>query len=288
MLQHDIRVIVRGAYDLQELRIQMGNRIVANFKAKLGQAPSESESELDEDAKQILKDIRSSYKKITDGVKNFPKHKNFVGDEIISSFTELCLVGQYIDLETDEYRHFKRMEHVLEDVPIYAEYLKHIRGIGPAMAGVIVSEIDISKARYPSSLWKYCGIDTAEDGKGRSRRSEHLVKVKYRNKDGVESERNSITFNPFLKTKLIGVLANSFIKLANPIYAPIYRDYKHRLENHPAHADKTKAHRNNMAKRYMIKIFLTHLYNKWRILEGLEVAPPYHEAKLGIIHSKSA
>jgi len=287
MLQHDIRVIVRGAYDLQELRIQMGNRIVSNFKAKLGQAPSESESELDEDAKQIMKDIRSSYKKITDGVKNFPKHKNFIGDEIISSFTELCLVGQYIDLETDEYRHFKRMEHVLEDVPIYAEYLKHIRGIGPAMAGVIVSEIDISKARYPSSLWKYCGIDTAEDGKGRSRRPEHLVKVKYRNKDGVESERNSITFNPFLKTKLIGVLANSFIKLANPIYAQIYRNYKHRLENHPAHADKTKAHRNNMAKRYLIKMFLVDLYKAWRALEGLPVNPPYHEAKLCIVHSKA-
>lgn len=287
MLQHDIRVIVRGAYDLQELRIQMGNRIVANFKAKLGQAPSESEDYLDEDAKRILKDLRSSYKKITDGVKNFPKHKNFVGDEIISSFTELCLVGQYVDLEIDEARHFKHMEQVLEDVPIYAEYLKHIRGIGPAMAGVIVSEIDISKARYPSSLHKYCGLDVSEDGKGRSRRAEHLVKVKYTNKDGVESERNSITFNPFLKTKLIGVLANSFIKLANPIYAPIYRNYKHRLENNPAHSDKTKAHRNNMAKRYLIKMFLIDLYKAWRALEGLPVNPPYHEGKLGIIHSKS-
>lgn len=26
--QHDLRVMVRGAYDLQKLRIQMGNRIV--------------------------------------------------------------------------------------------------------------------------------------------------------------------------------------------------------------------------------------------------------------------
>jgi len=287
MLQHDIRVIVRGAYDIQALRIQMGNRIVANFKAKLGQAPSESEDELDDDAKQILSDLRSSYKKITDGVKRFPKHNSFVGDEIISSFTELCLVGQYVDLEDDEIRHFKRIDQALEDVPIYTEYLKHVRGIGPAMAGVIVSEIDISKARYPSSLWKLCGLDTAADGKGRSRRAEHLVKVKYKNKDGVECERNSITFNPFLKTKLIGVLANSFIKLSNPIYAPIYRDYKHRLENHPAHAEKTKAHRNNMAKRYMIKFFLLNLYKAWREIEGLELSTPYHEGKLGIVHSKA-
>ena len=35
-----IRMMVRGTYDLQKLRIQMGNRIVGNFKSKLGQQPS--------------------------------------------------------------------------------------------------------------------------------------------------------------------------------------------------------------------------------------------------------
>ena len=53
--QHDIRVMVRGAYDLQKLRIQIGNRIVGNFKAKLGQAPGESEDEsLDAEGKKIM------------------------------------------------------------------------------------------------------------------------------------------------------------------------------------------------------------------------------------------
>ena len=53
--QHDLRVMVRGAYDLQKLRIQMGNRIVGNFKAKLGQAPGESEDDaLDAEGKKIL------------------------------------------------------------------------------------------------------------------------------------------------------------------------------------------------------------------------------------------
>jgi hypothetical protein len=266
----------------------MGNRIVTNFKTKLGQSPGESEEELDEDAKEVLKELRVSYKKITDGVKVYPKQKDFKGDEVISSYTELCLVGQYMDLEADEIRHFKRLEQVLEDFPIYTEFLKGVRGIGPAMAGVIVSEIDISKAHYPSSLWKYCGLDVTEDGKGRSRKAEHLVKVKYINRDGEEAERNSITFNPFLKTKLVGVLAASFIKLSNPIYAPIYRGYKNRLENHPAHQEKTKLHRNNMAKRYLIKMFLVDLYKAWRTLEGLPVNSPYHEGKLGIVHREAA
>jgi hypothetical protein len=135
-----------------------------------------------------------------------------------------------------------------------------------------------------SSLWKYAGLDVAENGQGRSRKAEHLVKVSYVNRDGEEAERNSITFNPFLKTKLIGVLAPSFIKLSNPIYAPIYRGYKHRLESNPAHQEKSKGHRDNMAKRYMIKIFLIDLYKAWRTIEGLPVTPPYHEGKLGIFH----
>jgi len=36
MNRQALRVIVSGAYDLQKLRIQMGNRIVINFKSRLG------------------------------------------------------------------------------------------------------------------------------------------------------------------------------------------------------------------------------------------------------------
>ena len=31
-----IRAMVRGMYDIQKLRIQCGNRVTGNFKAKLG------------------------------------------------------------------------------------------------------------------------------------------------------------------------------------------------------------------------------------------------------------
>ena len=45
-----VRTVVRGTYDIQNLRIQTGNRIVANFKARLGQAPSEKEETMDKEA----------------------------------------------------------------------------------------------------------------------------------------------------------------------------------------------------------------------------------------------
>ena len=282
-----LKAMVHSTYDVQQLRIQMGNRIVANFKAKLGQTPNMPEEELDAEGKKILKDIRDRYKKITDGVKVFPSHKKFVGDEIISSYTELCLLGQYLDLETHEQQHFRRLEAILDDFPIWEQWLKGVRGCGPAMAGVIISEIDITKARYASSLWKLAGLDVASDGRGRSRREEHLVKVSYTNTKGEAAERNSITFNPFLKTKLLGVLGVSFLRSGSE-YAQSYYDYKHRLESREDWQARTKLHRHRAAIRYMIKRFLADLYVQWRTLEGLPVAAEYHEAILHHVHRSHA
>jgi hypothetical protein len=293
--RQNLKTAVRGAYDIQKLRIQMGNRIVGNFKAKLGQQPGRPEDELDEDGKQILASLRAAFKKITDGVKTFPKQSTFTGDEVISDYTELCLIAQYIDLERYEDQHFRRLGSILNEYPIYTQWLEQVKGIGPAMAGVIISEIDISKARYPSSLWKYAGLDVAGDGGGRSRKAEHLVRREFVNKAGEVKQRDSITFNPFLKTKLVGVLASSFLRVKDSPYADVYRDYKHRLESHVKYQDGQldeegkavkglKGHRHNMAMRYMVKRFLVDLYKAWRTIEGLPVSPEYHEAKLGHVH----
>jgi len=286
----NIKVMVRGAYDIQKLRIQMGNRIVANWKAKLGQAPGATEGTLDAVEKSLLDNLRESYKKLADGVATLPRQSTFKGDELISTYTELVLIDQYIGLEKQEATQFSRLGTVLKDFPIYNEFLVNVYGVGPAMAGVILSEINIHAAQYPSSLWMYAGLDVAGDGRGRSRRKEHLVESTYIDADGVEQKKNGISFNPFLKTKLVGVLGSSFIKQSATKcqYRKIYDDYKHRLENSPAHADKSKGHRHNMAVRYAVKRFLADLYVAWRKLEGLPVANEYSVDKLGIVHHEAA
>lgn len=318
----NIRIVVRSVYDIQKLRIQVGNRIVGNWKAKLGQAPGESENTLDDISKALLAKIRATNKLITTGAiddlehgetaaqkkekklagivsKLLDKHyselvpkgtmpikSTFKGDPIISDYTELCMIQQYKELEQQEARHFRSLANALEDYPIYKHFLEPIRGCGPAMAGVIISEIDIHKAKYPSSLHMLAGLDVAGDGKGRSRRKEHLVERDYLDKEGKPAKKMSITFNPFLKTKLY-VLAGCFIKSGGP-YRQIYDNYKNRLENHPMHQSKTKGHRHAMSQRYMLKILLIDLYNAWRPLEGLIVAPTYAEAKLGLVHGSPA
>jgi len=280
----NIRIMVRGAYDIQKLRIQTGNRIVSNFKTKLGQAPSEAEETLEEEEQEILNDLRARYKKLTDGVKRFPQFSSFKGDEVISSYTELCLIAQYVSLEDQENTHFRRIEYVLSEYQIYRDFLLKVKGCGPAMSAVILSEIDISKAKYPSSLWKLAGYDVViEDNKGRSRIKAHLVPKSYTNKDGEIKETVGITFNPFLKTKLY-ILATCFLKVKESPYKEAYYNYKNRLENTPVHMEKTKLHRHRMAIRYMIKRFLVDLYINWRRIEGLEVHPEYSEGKLGMKH----
>ena len=283
-----IRAIVRGAYDLQRLRIQMGNRLVANLYSKLGVTPGEALEEQEEETRNEIKDIKKSYELIGTAAANDTNRinpKNFKGDALIASYTEFVLARGYFELEKTEKKQFEALGHALKEIPIYTEFLSKVRGVGPAMAGVIISEIDIHKARYVSSIYRYAGLDCGEDGKGRSKRKEHLVTVKYTDRDGKEATRNSITFNPFLKTKLIGVLGSSFLRSGSP-YAQVYKDYKFRLENHATYKDTTKLHRHNMSMRYMIKMFLLDLYREWRKLEGLEVFVPYAEAKLGMAPHK--
>lgn len=303
--QSAMRMLVRTAYMLQKTRIDIGNRIAVNFRTKLGVQPGEKIK--DSEANSTLKQLKGEYKRITDGIVNrrsIPKEAEFapLEDGQITDYAELILMAQYMQLTGEENRIFRDIENQLEHFPLWTEFLKDISGIGPAIAGLIISEIDISKAKYASSLHKYCGVDVVlvenEDGnivgEARGRKKNHLVEQEYIDKEGNTQTKMGLSYKPVLKTKLLGVLAASFLRAGAKLnksdsekkskYERVYREYKHRIQNMPAHAEKTKMHINRMATRYSVKIFLNDLYAKWRELEGLPVHPPYHEAKLGLKH----
>jgi hypothetical protein len=277
---------------MQKLRIQNGNRIAAAFRTKLGLESSQAEEE-NADAEKILDQLREEYKRITDGVKRVTK--NFkTKSTIISTVGELSMIESYEHMLKAESTHEKAILDALSREPIYTHWLLSVRGVGPLMAGVILSEIDIEKCNSISALHAYCGLDVVvttneETGEtteeGRCRKRHHLKPRIYVNREGEETETVGITFNPFLKTKLVGVLGGVFLKLGGE-YRDVYDDYKHRLEHHPKHKDKTKGHRHNMAIRYMVKEFLADLWTVWRTIEGLPVRGTYGEDKLGIVHSK--
>jgi hypothetical protein len=167
------------------------------------------------------------------------------------------------------------------------------------MAGVIIAYLDPHRARHVSSFWKYAGLDV-DKGSGRSRREEHLVEREYTNKVGDRKTRLGVTYNPFLKTKLMGVLGPSFLRSGSE-WRVVYDGYKHRIVSDASRrkvtvAEWKRAHKagdpalrelwtpgriHTASTRYMVKQFLQGLWVKWRELEGLPVTLPYAEAKLG-------
>lgn len=308
-----LRAMTRGMYDLQAERIQTGNRLCATFRHKLktgtetnaftlveeetpiegdeaDAAAAQAKAKADKEAANFLKMLRDNYKLITEGVlstRNFAPGSATEG--LISNKAEAALVGVWYNMYEQEQALSKQIAKVVEAFPIYTEWMTHVRGLGPTMGAVILSSIDIYRSRYVSSVWKYAGLDVTADGKGRSRRKADMGTITYVDpKTGELKEKKTLGYNPFLKTKLMGVLADGMIK-ANSQYRSVYDDRKTRTVGYNAvdpERFKTAAHRHMDAKRHMIKVFLADLYAVWREMEGLEVHPWYAEQKLGIVHSR--
>lgn len=133
----------------------------------------------------------------------------------------------------------------------------------------------------------YEDIETGEEYIGDAYASVHGRRMgdtemfEYKDKNGETKMKRGLTYNPILKTKLMGVLTGCLLKAKDPVYSKIYYDYRERLDNDKYRKDFSDGKKNMMAQRYMVKQFLRNLWVTWRDLEGLEVDEPYEVAKLG-------
>jgi hypothetical protein len=219
-----------------------------------------------------------------------------VQDVRIASENRLRTVGV---VEGVNVSHLKKLEKEIrnrihenyKDDPLY-KWLRSIRGIGPVLAGGLISGIDIRKAEHVSSLWKYFGYHVVNGEAVKKRRGEKLG------------------FNPDMRT-LGYKIADSFVKHRTPVYRQIYEERKkkameklHHPEINPENCPKyekcmeelkrkatrlgrgVKAppcakHIHLRACRETVKEFLRHLWVKWRMMEGLPVSKPYAVQILG-------
>ena len=154
-------------------------------------------------------------------------------------------------------------------------------------SGVFLTKHYLEKEIEGEYVQIFEDIETGEEYVGDVVRCEHgrrkgdTEMYKYINKEGKEDYKRGITYNPVLKTKLIGVLGSVLLRIKSPKYSQIYYDYKDRLCNNPYYDNIRPAAKHAMATRYMIKQFLRDLWVTWRQLEGLPVDEPYEVAKLG-------
>lgn len=157
---------------------------------------------------------------------------------------------------------------------VMVEWLYEIKGIAETSAGVLLSEFDINKADTVSKFWAFSGLHVV-DGKAPK-----------------PTKGQKLSYNSWLRSKLVGVIADNFIRAQNE-YTSFYYNYKQRKESQGWGGYKDKdgklksvdGHRHNAAKRYMIKMFLKDFWVKWREVEGLPVRPSYQEEYLGHKHA---
>jgi len=223
------------------------------------------------------------------------------------------------------------------------DWLKQQKGVGTIAMATILGHFDIYKATTVSKMWQFAGLNP-----GLIRGKKSVKKKDYKPEMGeierelpptrkeekriivitdtlIRGDQNApgflSPFNKTLRTALVGVLADGFIKAQAPyaldhyyaLHIPEqYRTDKEKMKAKPHFAgqygrldlseritqerkkggkiievmwkDTTDGHRDRAAKRKMIKEFLKDLYAEWRKVEGLEVRVPYAEEYLGKMH----
>ncbi len=169
-------------------------------------------------------------------------------------------------------------DHHVADMPIWSEWMQHVRGIDKKLGIRFIALIQpISDFDNVAKLWAYAGQAVGDDGRA------------VRRKRGVQSRwNNSLKSTCYLA-------GTSFVKARGSAYRDLYDLYRARDkaahpepiadpgENGKARKDRdgkpimlyTNAHMNNRGIRYAAKMFLSHLWQAWRELEGLPTPEPY-------------
>lgn len=181
-------------------------------------------------------------------------------------------------------------------IPIYPDFLAKIDGINIYEAlELVVLLKDIRRFRTVSALWKYSGFAPVQYcARCKKRYFNNIIERKefmdkyyketrsfYSDCDCEEprpyyaSEKRirgvSPDYNEALKKVLVSI-ADKVIK-ADDYYRGKF--FYYRTFEAQKNEKLTELHINNRAKRKVIKLFLYHLFNEWRVLEGLEPEKAY-------------
>lgn len=160
--------------------------------------------------------------------------------------------------------------HLVEQVPIYTEWLSKVKGIGPAIGAVLVGEYASSdRFQTISAMWSYSGLGLDDQGQARKRAKGEVA-----------------NWMPRLRMILCGRLADSFIRLADKKATGrrLYDQYKAFYVERDTPKGLTKDHINRRARRKLVKVFLGSFWLAWRRLDGLPITQPYVVEKMCHTH----
>ena len=253
---------------------------------------------------KLNKDLRQAAETLTpsearflvDSYYTIQSHRTATGNQVLAAFdssepneTIKYFHKQYWELE-------KNIQKILDAYtkahPV-GEWLRSIKGIGPVIAAGLLAHIDITKAPTVGHIWSYAGLNpNAKWEKGQKRpwnarlkvlcwkAGESFVKVSnnptgvyghvYAERKALEIERNEVGLfadqaTLILETKRLGKDTEAYKWYSQGMLPP--------------------AHIHARAKRYAVKLFLSHLHEFWYEYEYGEKPPlPYPIAIQGHAH----
>lgn len=158
----------------------------------------------------------------------------------------------------------------LKNWPVYREWLSHIKGIGPSLSGQMLALLlPPIPTKGPSSWYKAAGLAPEQ-------RPDGLMRL-----PRARAGEGKITYHPWLRRCLYNV-ATSFVR-SGGYYRDVYDRAKARLvELHRNDTDHWPPHRlDSVARWETVKLFLSHLWEAWCEIEGIERRQAYAIEKLG-------
>lgn len=252
----EIRNAIEVYYDMQDIRIRTGNRKSAITREETKRLKETNCENIEVEKPVYLQYIENQFKET---------------ETTISKF-----LGYYAKAH-----------------PV-GKWMLSIKGVGPVIAAGMLAYIDIKKCNTAGSIWNYAGWDGSRK---------------------VRTAGQKITWNPKFRV-LCWKLGESFVKTSNlegDIYGHLYREKKAwyeakneaggfaekaaeelKLKKYGKDTEAYKwynngklppAHINAMAKRFAVKMFLSHLFEVWYEYDrGISPPNPFVQDHLGHVH----
>ena len=275
MSKSEVRLLVDGYYQIQEYRKATGNQITQLIKQQVGD--EKLKTWIDNDLKKIMAEIGSM------GYATF--------DLILYIYENTERLEKNIRAILDKY---SNASHI-------GQWCREITGIGPVIAAGLLAHIEIEKAPTAGHIWSFAGLDPDrkwEKGKKRPwnaslktlcwKIGESFVKVSnnpkdvygklYQQRKALEDQRNDrLEFRSQAENKIEEIQRNK-ISWNSFQQTVSYTDYYSQGKLPPAHI-------HARAKRYAVKIFLSHLHGEmYRDHYHCEPPVPFAVAILGHAH----
>lgn len=152
-------------------------------------------------------------------------------------------------LMTEEEYYESFLKDMVHEHPLWP-WIQDVKGIAETTIARIIVKTDIFQCNTVSKFWSHCGFGLFKDG---------TIQKK------VKGE--TISYNAPLQGNC--VMAGSNLMRAADSYYDQYLRFKRENEELPI------GHCHNRAFRHMVKLFLAHVWEVWRLGEGLEAPRPY-------------